>query len=92
MAPEILSESLDPASFDSFKAADIYSLGLVLWEIGRRTSTPDKKVRLHFNRQRCGSRSRMAMQQPPSYSTILQYLNFLKKVAGDIIFGKCLLL
>jgi hypothetical protein len=45
MAPEILSESLDPASFDSFKAADIYSLGLVLWEIGRRTTTSEKKVR-----------------------------------------------
>jgi bone morphogenetic protein receptor type-1B len=44
MAPEILSESLDSTSFDSFKAADIYSLGLVLWEIGRRTSTQDKKV------------------------------------------------
>ena len=44
MAPEILCERLDPASFDSFKAADIYSLGLVLWEIGRRTITAEKKV------------------------------------------------
>jgi hypothetical protein len=44
MAPEILCESLDAASLDSFKAADIYSLGLVLWEIGRRTAGSEKKV------------------------------------------------
>ncbi len=44
MAPEILCERLDAASLDSFKAADIYSLGLVLWEIGRRTAGSEKKV------------------------------------------------
>jgi len=40
MAPEVLDESLDKTSFESFKAADIYSFGLVLWEIARRTLTP----------------------------------------------------
>ena len=39
MAPEILDESLNKGSFEAFKAADIYSLGLVLWEIARRCNT-----------------------------------------------------
>nr|NP_001093904.1 TGFbeta-recepter I homologue precursor [Ciona intestinalis]BAC57519.1 TGFbeta-recepter I homologue [Ciona intestinalis]BAE06727.1 transforming growth factor beta receptor [Ciona intestinalis] len=38
MAPEILDDTLNMLHFDSFKRADIYSLGLVLWEIGRRCS------------------------------------------------------
>lgn len=36
MAPEVLNETLNMRHFDSFKRADIYSLGLVLWEITRR--------------------------------------------------------
>jgi len=39
MAPEILDESLNKGSFEAFKAADIYSIGLVLWEIARRCNT-----------------------------------------------------
>jgi len=42
MAPEVLSETLDKTSFESFKASDIYSFGLVLWEIARRTLTGEK--------------------------------------------------
>jgi len=37
MAPEILNNSLNVNCFESFKAADIYCLGLVLWEMARRT-------------------------------------------------------
>ncbi|PIK43817.1 Alk4/5/7 [Apostichopus japonicus] len=36
MAPEVLNDTLNRSHFDSFKRADIYSLGLILWEIGRR--------------------------------------------------------
>jgi serine/threonine protein kinase len=37
MAPEILSESMNMNHFDSFKQADIYALGLVMWEICRKS-------------------------------------------------------
>merc|ERR1711915_742494 len=46
MAPEILNNSLNIHSFESFKAADIYCLGLVFWEIGRRTISNEKKARV----------------------------------------------
>ncbi|XP_074107496.1 serine/threonine receptor kinase thickveins isoform X2 [Cotesia typhae] len=36
MAPEVLDESLNTSSFDAFKMADMYSVGLVLWEVCRR--------------------------------------------------------
>ena len=42
MAPEVLDETLNKSSIESFKAADMYAFGLVLWEITRRTLTGDK--------------------------------------------------
>ena len=39
MAPELLDETLNPESFDSFRRVDVYALGLVLWEITRRCVT-----------------------------------------------------
>jgi len=36
LAPEIIDESICVKNFESFKRADIYSFGLVLWEIARR--------------------------------------------------------
>uniref|UniRef100_A0A146L8L7 receptor protein serine/threonine kinase n=2 Tax=Lygus hesperus TaxID=30085 RepID=A0A146L8L7_LYGHE len=36
MAPEVLDESMNMNHFDSFKRADVYAFGLILWEIGRR--------------------------------------------------------
>lgn len=36
MAPEVLDETLNKKHFDSYKQADMYSFGLVLWEIARR--------------------------------------------------------
>lgn len=41
MAPEILSETINLNYFESFKQADIYALGLVLWEICRRCTGKD---------------------------------------------------
>ena len=41
MAPEILNESMNMERFESFKQADIYSLGLVMWEICRRCVLKD---------------------------------------------------
>lgn len=38
MAPEVLDETINMNHFDSFKRADVYSFGLVLWEVGRRCS------------------------------------------------------
>uniref|UniRef100_H3AI87 Activin receptor type-1C n=1 Tax=Latimeria chalumnae TaxID=7897 RepID=H3AI87_LATCH len=38
MAPEILDDTINTSIFESFKRADIYSLGLVYWEIARRCS------------------------------------------------------
>ncbi|KAG5676098.1 hypothetical protein PVAND_005952 [Polypedilum vanderplanki] len=39
MANEVLDQSMDMMSFESFKMADIYSLGLIFWEICRRCIT-----------------------------------------------------
>ena len=36
MAPELLDESINENIFDCWKRADVYSLGLVYWELGRR--------------------------------------------------------
>lgn len=46
MSPEVLDQTLDTKSFESFKMADMYSLGLVFWEICRRctTTNPSTKV------------------------------------------------
>ena len=44
LAPEILDETLNVNHFDSWKRADVYSLGLVYWELGMRTSIPGRDV------------------------------------------------
>ncbi len=36
LAPEIIDESISFKNFSSYKIADIYSFGLVMWEIARR--------------------------------------------------------
>lgn len=45
MAPEALDQTMDVNSFEAFKMADMYSLGLVFWEICRRciTTIPSTK-------------------------------------------------
>lgn len=43
MAPEVLDESMDVRQFDPYKRSDVYSFGLVLWEIARRCGAmPDE--------------------------------------------------
>ncbi|XP_046990515.1 bone morphogenetic protein receptor type-1B [Schistocerca americana] len=42
MAPEVLDETLDTTAFEAFKMADMYSLGLVFWEMCRRCVTGNK--------------------------------------------------
>lgn len=37
MAPEVLDETINKRQFESFKRADVYALGLVFWEVARRT-------------------------------------------------------
>lgn len=37
MAPEVLDESIRVDVFESYKQTDIWALGLVMWEITRRT-------------------------------------------------------
>ncbi|KAG7278719.1 hypothetical protein CRUP_023368 [Coryphaenoides rupestris] len=37
MAPEVLDDSIQTDCFESYKRVDIWALGLVLWEIARRT-------------------------------------------------------
>lgn len=41
MSPEILNETIDLESFESFKMADMYAVGLLFWEMCRRCATTD---------------------------------------------------
>lgn len=43
MAPEVLNDTINKSLFESFKMADMYSFGLVLWEMCRRCVTGEKK-------------------------------------------------
>lgn len=38
MAPEVLDETIRMDLFESYKQTDIWALGLVFWEISRRTT------------------------------------------------------
>lgn len=40
MAPEVLNQTLNYQQFEAFKMADMYSVGLVFWEMCRRCYTP----------------------------------------------------
>ncbi|OQR72070.1 bone morphogenetic protein receptor type-1B-like, partial [Tropilaelaps mercedesae] len=40
MAPEVLEETLNTSNFNSYRQADMYSFGLVLWEITSRITLP----------------------------------------------------
>lgn len=39
MAPEVIDETINVKSFESYKAADMYALGLAYWEMLRRCQT-----------------------------------------------------
>jgi len=40
LAPEVLDSSINESDFESFKQGDVYALGLVIWEVTSRVSTP----------------------------------------------------
>ena len=44
LAPEVLNETLNTRNFDSLKRADMYSFGLVLWEVARRGECSGKSL------------------------------------------------
>ena len=44
MAPELLDETINENIFDCWKRADVYSLGLIFWELGRRCEHGQKEV------------------------------------------------
>ena len=46
---QVLDEVLNKSNIESFKAADMYAFGLVLWEITRRTLTGDKVMKIAAN-------------------------------------------
>ncbi|BFZ20998.1 hypothetical protein BsWGS_24037 [Bradybaena similaris] len=48
MAPEVLAETVNAESFESFKCVDVYAFGLVLWEIARRTRPFAEEYRIPF--------------------------------------------
>lgn len=48
MPPEVLDESLNRNHFQSYIMADMYSFGLILWEIARRCVSGGKELGDHF--------------------------------------------
>ncbi|KAI6646398.1 ACVRI [Oopsacas minuta] len=44
LAPEILGETIDTTSFDSYRRVDIYCFGLILWELMQKLKSPDEHV------------------------------------------------
>lgn len=49
MPPEVLDESLNRNHFQSYIMADMYSFGLILWEIARRCVSGGKQQKYLFN-------------------------------------------
>ena len=49
MAPEVLDETLLTHHFDAYRKADIYALGLVIWEICRRCATNGQFILHMYN-------------------------------------------
>ena len=50
LAPEMLDSTYNPQQFDSFRRADIYAFGLVMWEIARCTRMRDGESALVYTR------------------------------------------
>ena len=57
MAPEILDGTISFTKFDAYKMVDIYSFGLIIWEIARRTSmaVKSKDTSTSYNHPRLNS-------------------------------------
>lgn len=58
MAPEVLDDSIQMDCFESYKRVDIWALGLVLWEVARRTVSNGacSRSRKLLSRHRAGTR------------------------------------
>ncbi|XP_068687561.1 bone morphogenetic protein receptor type-1B-like [Montipora foliosa] len=50
MAPEVLGDTMNFSNIGAFKMADIYSFGLVLWEMNRRCCSDDTGLCEEFQR------------------------------------------
>lgn len=48
MAPEVLDESLNKNHFQPYIMADIYSFGLIIWEMARRCVTGGKLLNILY--------------------------------------------
>lgn len=46
MPPEVLEESLNRNHFQSYIMADMYSFGLILWEVARRCISGGKQINI----------------------------------------------
>ncbi len=55
MAPEVLDETLNRNHFQSYIMADMYSFGLILWEIARRSVSGGtaQNITVSFQNQLC---------------------------------------
>lgn len=57
MAPEVLDDSIQMDCFESYKRVDIWALGLVLWEIARRTVSNGQ----YMMTQRCSNSNKLKL-------------------------------
>jgi TGF-beta receptor type-1 len=48
MAPELLDETINEKHFDCWKRADVYSLGLVYWELARRCEPTSQDYQMPY--------------------------------------------
>lgn len=87
MAPEILDETINTRCFESFKQADIYSLGLVFWEMARRCSVLGnsnfKLHRLLVKPRSCGTDTNLPL---------LWFCQEFTKISSCLITTWCLLI
>lgn len=60
MAPEVLDDSIQMDCFESYKRVDIWALGLVLWEIARRTVSNGQYIMM----QRCFNSNKLKAFHP----------------------------
>lgn len=60
MAPEVLDDSIQMDCFESYKRVDIWALGLVLWEIARRTVSNGQYIMT----QRCFNSNKLKAFHP----------------------------
>lgn len=65
MPPEVLDESLNRSYFQSFIMADMYSFGLIMWEMARRCTSGGRNsfLSLHYKRSQC----RRDLQSPTCF-------------------------